>query len=92
MTHNKTKHGKTTHTTTVHARCPYMPVWDYYEVTFYPRKFVKVEVLEAACEKQRGKKMTQETLARQLSQSTPQHVGVSVVGRHGANCKTEIKW
>ncbi len=78
------------HTTTIHARCPYMPVWDYYKVTFTSRKFIQCEVLEAAAEDVRGEKTTQEDVAMRLRKLLPKHVSIKVVGRHGANCLTEI--
>ncbi len=78
------------HTTTVHARCPYMPVWDYYEVTFTTEKFVKCEDLEKASDEVRGGYTTQEGLATDLREKLPDHIHIKVVGRHGANCLTEI--
>jgi len=78
------------HTTTVHARCPYMPVWDYYQVTFSTEKFIKCEDLEKACDEVRGGDTTQEGLAMDLREKLPDHINIKVVGRHGANCLTEI--
>lgn len=78
------------HTTTVHTRCPYSPIWDYYKVTFSTNKFVKTEDLEDACEKIRGKEVTQEKVAMLLRKSVPKCVAIKVVGRHGANCQTEV--
>ena len=80
------------HQTNVHARCPYLPVWDYYTVTFSTHSFVRVEALEKACEKVRGKKITQEQIARKLAKNTPGEVKVTVVGMHGANCRSEVSW
>ena len=80
------------HQTTVHARCPYLPVWDYYTVTFSTSSFLKVETLEKACETVRGKKITQEQLAKKLAKKMPAGVKVTVVGMHGANCRSEVSW
>ncbi len=79
-----------THTTTVHAKCPYLPVWDYYTITFSTAKFIKCETIEAAADRVRGIKATQEDIALKLRKRIPKHVKIKVVGRHGANCLTEI--
>ena len=80
-----------THATIVHARCPFMPVWDYYEVTFTTKEFIKCEELENACDEVRGVvKATQEEIAMHLRITLPEHVHIKVVGRHGSNCLTEI--
>ena len=78
------------HTITIHARCPYQPVWDYYEATFTSRRFIQCEELEAAAEDVRGANTTQEGIASRLREILPSHVSIKVVGRHGANCLTEI--
>ena len=78
------------HKTTIHAKCPYIPVWDYYEVTFSTSKFIQCETLEKAADKVRGLKATQEDIATKLRKQLPKHVKIKVVGRHGANCLTEI--
>ena len=78
------------HTTTIHARCPYQPVWDYYQVEFTSEEFVQCEELEAAADFVRGMKTTQEDVADRLRMHLKSHVSIKVVGRHGANCLTEI--
>ena len=78
------------HTTTIHARCPFVPVWDYYTVEFTTDKIVQCEVLEEACDTVRGAKIPQEEICERLKSAVPNHTSVKVTGRHGANCLTEV--
>lgn len=78
------------HTTTIHARCPFQPVWDYYTVTFSTESVVQCESLEAACEKVRGTTDTQESIGDSLRAMVQSDVSITVTGRHGANCFTEV--
>jgi len=78
------------HKTTIHARCPYLPVWDYYEATFKTQEFIQCEVIEKHCDSVRGLEITQESLVDKLRELLPEHVSIKVIGRHGANCLTEI--
>lgn len=81
------------HTTTVHARCPYLPVWDYYEVTVETSHFLRCEDVEKSAESVRGKTLTQEDVAKRLRETLPDNVSVvRVIGRHGANCLLEVTW
>ena len=76
-----------THKTTIHARCPYAPVWDYYELTFETRDFLKCEDLQEACDLVRGREITQEvvfaSIALRLSEITKGKL--TLAGRHGQN-------
>lgn len=69
------------HTTTIHARCPYMPVWDYYKVTFQTMDFIRCEEIERFCDSVRGIEVTQEALVGKLRELLPRHVSIKVVVR-----------
>jgi hypothetical protein len=82
--------------TTIHARCPFAPVWDYYQATLETRKFVQVEEFEACCEKIRGVQMSQEDIGTELKRAIDANFpglifSLTVTGQHGTNCKTVVK-
>jgi hypothetical protein len=63
------------HKTTIHARCPYAPVWDYYTVIVETPAFLKCERLQEVCEEIRGKEMTQEQVFEHLIRRTLKFTG-----------------
>jgi len=78
------------HLNMVHARCPYAPVWDYYEVIIETVDFMRCEAVEATCEKMRGKTMSQEDVFDELRKSFRHPAKITVIGRHSQNGKLEI--
>ena len=77
------------HKTTIHARCPYAPVWDYYAVTVETPDFIRCERLQEVCEEIRGKEITQEQVYEHIKKSF--HAAkVTVKGRHGQNASLVI--
>ena len=75
------------HKTTIHARCPYAPVWDYYELTFETRDILQCEKLQEICNGVRGQTLTQEAVFEHVSAGL---LGVAngkltLVGQHGNN-------
>lgn len=84
------------YTTTIHIRCPFQLVWDYYEVELQSGKMVQCEVFEACCDQVRGMTTTQEDTAEFIRNFIRLEIpglifSVTVTGRHGANCKTVVK-
>ena len=79
------------HQTTLHARCPYAPVWDYYDVTVETVDFMQCEKLQAVCDEVRGKEMTQEDVFKHIREGIKnQGSTVTVEGRHGQNGRLVI--
>jgi ribonuclease I len=78
------------HEITLHARCPYAPVWDYYTLTLTTREFVEVHALQKMCDEVRGKEMTQESIADLLRERLPHHIAIELVGHHGQNCRSVV--
>lgn len=84
------------YTTTIHIRCPFHPVWDYYEVELQCSLMVQCETFEECCDEVRGEILSQEKTADSIRDSIKKRFpdlffGITVIGRHGANCKTVIK-
>ena len=84
------------YTTTIHIRCPFQPVWDYYEVELQSSKMVQCEIFEECCDEARGETLTQEKTADFIREAIRERFpdlifNLTVTGRHGANCKTVIK-
>ena len=82
--------------TTIHIRCPFQPVWDYYTVELYSEQMVQCEIFEECCDHVRGSEVSQETTAELIQEAValrlPRIVfSLKVTGRHGANCETVIK-
>jgi hypothetical protein len=75
------------HTTTIHARCPYVPEWDYYRLTFETGGLLQCEKLQEICNGVRGQTLTQEAVFERVADGLS---GVAVgkltlVGQHGNN-------
>jgi hypothetical protein len=79
------------HKTTVHTRCPYAPVWDYYTVIVETPDFLRCEKLQEVCEEIRGKEMTQEQVYQFLKSKIFLPATITVKGRHGQNGRLVIK-
>lgn len=81
--------------TTIHIRCPFQPVWDYYRLVVESKHMIQCELIESMCDKLRGRECTQESAADELLQlfAGPVKRGftLSLSGWHGANCKVECK-
>ena len=75
------------HTTTIHARCPYVPEWDYYQLTFETQNVLQCEDLQEICNGVRGKTLTQEAVFERVADGlSVVAVGkLTLVGRHGSN-------
>lgn len=83
--------AKHKHKTVLHARCPYAPVWDYYDVTVETLDFLQCEKLQAVCDEVRGMEMTQEQVFEHLRNSIKnQGATVTVAGHHGQNGRLVI--
>jgi len=78
------------HTTTIHARCPYAPVWDYYTVIVETREFLQCEKLQEICDEVRGQTMTQEDVFAFVALRMKTHGKLTIVGQHGTNGKLTI--
>lgn len=82
---------KAKHQTTVHARCPYAPVWDYYDVTVETNEFLRCEKLQSVCNEIRGKEMTQEQVFEHIRDGIKLQASiVTVEGCHGQNGRLVI--
>lgn len=79
------------HRTTIHARCPYAPMWDYYTVIIKTPSFLRCEHLQAVCDEIRGSEMTQENVFDHLKTKIGQPAEIVVKGRHGQNGRLVIK-
>lgn len=78
------------HKTTIHSRCPYAPVWDYYTLTVDTPIFLRCEDVQAACDEIRGKEMTQEQVFEHLRSKIPPPAKLVIKGRHGQNGRLVI--
>lgn len=78
------------HQTTLHSRCPYAPVWDYYDVTITTPEFLQCEKVQAVCDEVRGKELTQEQVFEHLRSSILPPAIITVEGRHGQNGRLVI--
>jgi hypothetical protein len=78
------------HETTIHARCPYAPVWDYYTLTIETHEFLQCEKLQEICDEVRGKDMTQEAVFEFVSHKLPVPGKLTIVGQHGTNGRLVI--
>ena len=78
------------HETTIHARCPYAPTWDYYTLTVETREFLQCEKLQEICDEVRGKEMTQEDVFEFVRSRIKQPAKVTLEGRHGQNGRLVI--
>lgn len=84
------------YTTIIHIRCPFQPIWDYYEVELQCSNMVQCELFEACCDEVRGLEMTQERTADWIREAIRDRLpdltfNLTVAGRHGANCRTVVK-
>jgi hypothetical protein len=73
------------HETTIHARCPYAPTWDYYQLTFETSGHLQCEVLQDICDAVRGQEMTQESVFNSIASKLPVPGKLTLVGQHGTN-------
>jgi len=83
----------TTHKTTIHARCPYAPIWDYYTVTVTTPELLRCEDFQAICDEVRGQEMTQEDVFAKVLGRLPLSVRggrLTIKGRHGQNGRLVI--
>jgi hypothetical protein len=78
------------HKTTVHARCPYAPVWDYYTVEVKTSYMLKCEELQRVCDLIRGQEITQEQVFDFLKEQIKEPKWITVKGRHGQNGRLVI--
>jgi len=81
--------------TTVHIRCPFQPVWDYYTVELNSEQMVQCETFEVCCDVVRSREISQEETAAILYAELVSIIGnkkfvLTVTGRHGANCETVV--
>jgi hypothetical protein len=76
---------KAMHRTTIHARCPFAPVWDYYSVQIETKDFIRCEKIEAICEEIRGQQISQEMVLELLRKKLNIECKITVKGRHGQN-------
>ncbi len=78
------------HETTIHARCPYAPVWDYYTLTVVTPDFIRREELQRICNTVRGQEMTQEDVFVALRKAINQPASLTLEGCHGQNGRLVI--
>jgi len=82
--------GMKVHKTTIHTRCPYAPVWDYYTVVVEIDRFLKCEDFQELCDRVRGETMTQEKVFDVLRDGVHPSATLTVKGRHGQNSKLVV--
>ena len=73
------------HTTTIHSRCPYAPVWDYYTLTVETPNFLMCEMLQEICDGVRGKELQQEQVFEYLRDKIKPPAKLTLEGCHGQN-------
>jgi len=73
------------HKTTIHARCPYAPVWDYYTLTVETPEFIRCETVQEICDSVRGLEMTQEEVFAKLREKLLPPAKLTLEGCHGQN-------
>jgi hypothetical protein len=78
------------HETTIHARCPYAPTWDYYQLTFETNEHLKCEDLQDVCDKVRGKTATQEDVFELIASRLKATGKLTLIGQHGTNGRLVI--
>ena len=78
------------HITTIHARCPYAPVWDYYTFTVKTTQFLRCEEVQRVCDEVRGKEMTQEQVFEFLRDEIKPPAQLTLEGCHGQNGRLVI--
>jgi hypothetical protein len=79
------------HTTTIHARCPYAPVWDYYTLTVETPEFIRCEIIQAICDSVRGAELTQEQVFAKLREQLMPPAKLTLEGCHGQNGRLVIE-
>lgn len=77
------------YTTKLHGRCPYAPIWDYYELTVESLEFIRTERIEEVADELRGQEITQEEMAERAKEKLPESCRIKLVGDH-FGCKTEV--
>ena len=78
------------HETTIHARCPYAPTWDYYQLTFETAVHLQCETLQVICDTVRSQTITQEAVFDYIAQRLPVPGKLTLVGQHGTNGRLVI--
>ena len=78
------------HETTIHARCPYAPVWDYYQITFETSEHLKCEDFQAICDQVRGRELTQEDVFEFAALKLKHRGKLTLVEQHGTNGRLVI--
>lgn len=81
---------KNIHETTIHARCPYAPVWDYYTLTVTTPEFMRCEHLQEICDGVRGQEMTQEDVFQHIRKAIKPPAQLTLEGCHGQNGRLRI--
>ncbi len=79
-----------THETTIHTRCPYAPIWDYYTVTIKTKEFIRCEEIQRVCDEVRGREMSQEDVFKFLRANITNLADITLEGRHGQNGKLVV--
>lgn len=79
--------SKSEHRALIHARCPLVDQWDYYDVIVEPDGFLDVILFDRLCDEVRGIEATQETLTNVMAEKLRGHM-VRLEGRHSANSIT----
>lgn len=77
-----------TYNTLIHGRCPIKRMWDYYTLEIISEQEILCEQIERAANIVRGATMTQEKMAKQISELL-QGVTFKLIGVH-SNVRTEV--
>lgn len=77
-----------TYNTLIHGRCPIKRMWDYYTLEIISEEEILCEQIERAANIVRGATMTQEKMAKQISELLP-GVTFKMIGVH-SNVRTEV--
>ena len=78
------------HETTIHSRCPYAPVWDYYTLLVETTEFIRCEQIQEVCDAVRGKSLTQEAVFEFIRERIKPPAKITLSGRHGQNGRLVI--
>jgi|LakMenE18May11ns_1017448.scaffolds.fasta_scaffold9911759_2 hypothetical protein len=77
-----------TYHTFVHGRCPIKRAWDYYTLEIVSDETILCEEIERSANIVRGATMTQEKMAKQISELLP-GITFKLIGVH-SNVRTEV--
>lgn len=78
------------HETTIHVRCPFNELWNYYKVRVITSNFIRCEDVETAADTVRGETLTQEEATARLKKELQQAAAIETEGFHGQNCKLTV--